>query len=248
MRRILVLSLLATASLMASEGYGSTEDSRKAIGAEISPTNAQTQQREGLTPYEGVQVVSVFGGTSAEKAGLQAGDVILAINGAPITSMSDMRNEVSMNNIGDSVALTIARNGDRVDLPTTVQAWPANIPYEPIDAAAEQRFRDWQDRRLAQAQDEARKLDKEAEALRQKLADKDSPEAQEKHRAESDEALLRGVPGAKPGDAWRLDYRTASDSGKVVTRTATTTTSDAATFPLNARYSLTTPDADQETL
>lgn len=253
MRHLLIPLVLAGAA-SAADGYANMPDKPRFLGVEMSPTTSQVQEREGLNPHQGVQIQSVFNGTAAEKAGLAPGDVILAINGAPITSMSDLRNEVSMSNVGDKVALTLARNGQQVERNTEVQAWPANIPFEPIDAASEQRFRDWQDKRLAQAQDEVRKLNKEADELAQELDLKPeklpTPDELAQERAVTDAALVMGIPGANPINGWRLRFSCRRATDPAVTAPSGIAPDPAAgdIIPCILGVSLVTPDADRKTL
>ncbi len=250
-RHCLVIAVL-TGSSCAADGYANLPDKPRFLGVEMSPTTLQTQEREGLTPHQGVQIQAVFNGTAAEKAGLNPGDVILAINGAPLSSMSDLRNEVSMCNVGDQVTLTVARNGQQFDRQSEVQAWPPNVPFEPIDAAAEQRFREWQEKRLAQAQDEVRRIEREAEELAKQMGLDDkavpSPEQLDKERLIADAALVLGIPGANPVNGWRLRFRCGRSTDPAITAPpgyAPSTTTEPA-WRLGA--SLITPDADRKTL
>jgi hypothetical protein len=179
--------------------------------------------------------------------------VILAINGAPISSMSDLRNEVSMNGIGDPLEVVVTRNGQQIVARSEVQAWPPSVPYEPIDAEAEQRFRDWQERRLAQAKDEATNLQQDVQRLREQAAKANKPDTPEQRalaRAETDAELLKNVPGAEKADGWKLGFRCHAASELTTAKNKAPTTpvqpTDAVGFHL--MLSTTTPDADLDTL
>ena len=64
-------------------------------------------------PEGGVQVTSVERNSDAWTKGLQAGDVIVAANGQPVTGMKDLvRLKLSLG-AGDTVALTYLRDGER---------------------------------------------------------------------------------------------------------------------------------------
>ncbi len=74
-----------------------------------------------LTPDERRQA-SVAGGLVVEQvagpaaaAGIQPGDVILAINGQPLTSAEQLKDRLS--HAGDSVALLIQRNNQQIFVP-----------------------------------------------------------------------------------------------------------------------------------
>ncbi len=97
--------------------------------------------------------------------GIKTGDVITSINGSPISSMNDLRNEVSLIGVGGAATVEVLRNGQKVALTDNLGAWPKNIPREPIDEAAERRFRDWQARRLDRTQQAVTNLRKQVEDL-----------------------------------------------------------------------------------
>jgi serine protease Do len=68
---------------------------------------------------EGVFVEEIVHGPS-EKAGLKEGDVIVAINGKPVHSGDDLVNTVTATPIGNSVNLTVLRDGKRDDYKVVV--------------------------------------------------------------------------------------------------------------------------------
>jgi len=59
----------------------------------------------------GVMVNDVLKGTPAEKAGLEAGDIILKIDGRDINNIGDLRNTIAMVTPGTKVKLLIHRDG-----------------------------------------------------------------------------------------------------------------------------------------
>jgi len=60
----------------------------------------------------GVVIVNVNSGSGADKAGLQRGDVITAINGNKVTSASYLKYELYKLKVGDTVEITYNRNGE----------------------------------------------------------------------------------------------------------------------------------------
>ncbi len=62
---------------------------------------------------EGVFVDEVPAGGPSDKAGLKEGDVIVAINGKPVHSGDDLVNTVTATPIGNTVNLTVLRDGKR---------------------------------------------------------------------------------------------------------------------------------------
>ena len=60
---------------------------------------------------------------AAEAAGVQPGDVIVAIEGVPIESFEDLAVEIDSHEVGDDIALTIVRGDSEIELTATLQAW-----------------------------------------------------------------------------------------------------------------------------
>lgn len=72
----------------------------------------------GLDNRQGAVVVSVDEGSAAEDQNVQPGDIVLAINGREVRNSTDLRNQVGLLAVGDSVRLETLRAGQprRVDL------------------------------------------------------------------------------------------------------------------------------------
>ena len=64
----------------------------------------------------GAMVAEVVPGSSAEKAGLRRGDIIIAVDGQPILSAGQLRARVGLIPVGQSVELEVLRGGNGVKL------------------------------------------------------------------------------------------------------------------------------------
>lgn len=60
-------------------------------------------------PSTGLRVTYIDEEMPVAKSGLRVGDVIIEINGIEVTSMTDVQNEISNHNIGDTVELVVLR-------------------------------------------------------------------------------------------------------------------------------------------
>ena len=69
-----------------------------------------------------VQVMEVSAGSGAADAGLQAGDVILAADGQAVSVTSDLLTARRSHIIGDTVTLTILRDGQQFDVEVTLRS------------------------------------------------------------------------------------------------------------------------------
>ncbi|MCX6899106.1 MAG: PDZ domain-containing protein [Verrucomicrobia bacterium] len=71
-----------------------------------------TQQR----PDGKMEVVVITKGRGADKAGVQIGDIVVAIGGLPIKKRIDLLDAVRGRSVGERVPMTIIRNGEQMDL------------------------------------------------------------------------------------------------------------------------------------
>ena len=81
--------------------------------------DAQTAAQLGVNAY-GVYVVEVVKGGPAERAGLQSGDRIVSIDGTEIASKDDLGTLMQKHAAGDTLSITIARNGQMQTVSVTL--------------------------------------------------------------------------------------------------------------------------------
>ncbi len=72
----------------------------------------------------GLEVVEVVKNLSADRAGIQIGDVVVAFNGIPITSVDDIYAQRIKLSVGDVVSIRVCRNGAYLDLTMVMMAEP----------------------------------------------------------------------------------------------------------------------------
>ncbi|HTT07971.1 MAG TPA: DegQ family serine endoprotease [Gammaproteobacteria bacterium] len=89
--------------------YGQVK--RGALGVQMQDLNADLSQAFGIGDTKGAVVVAVEPGSPAEKAGLQPGDVVTAVNGKHVNSATDARNQFGLLPAGEKIKLDILRNG-----------------------------------------------------------------------------------------------------------------------------------------
>src|SRR5439155_19055575 len=68
------------------------------------------------TSNDGAQVTTVVSGSPADKGGLKAGDLVTAIDGNAISGADDLTASVSAHKPGDTVTISVTRNGKTVKL------------------------------------------------------------------------------------------------------------------------------------
>ncbi|MDD4050506.1 MAG: PDZ domain-containing protein [candidate division Zixibacteria bacterium] len=98
--------------------FGSTPSSY--IGTQIIDLNAQLADYFGVPNGEGVLVTEVEKDSPAEKAGLKAGDVIVAVDGKAVAETQDLVDLIGDKEKGDKVTVAYYRRGARAELPVKV--------------------------------------------------------------------------------------------------------------------------------
>jgi serine protease Do len=93
---------------------------RGRIGVQIDQVTRDVAESIGLGRAQGALVRSVESGSPADKAGIEAGDIITKFNGAPIERASDLPRMVGNTKPGSKVALTVFRRGGSRDLQISV--------------------------------------------------------------------------------------------------------------------------------
>ncbi len=101
---------------------------RAYIGIAPSTVTASDSQRFNL-PL-GVCVESVEQGSSGDKAGLEVGDIITALNDDTIESYEDLAAALRKYRAGDEAVLTVCRSGDILELEITFDAKPVSTAVE----------------------------------------------------------------------------------------------------------------------
>ena len=69
-----------------------------------------------------VAAVEVAAGSAAEEAGVETGDIILAVNGQEITTTAELMAIRRQHTIGDTLTLTILRDGETMDIPVVLRS------------------------------------------------------------------------------------------------------------------------------
>ena len=90
--------------------YG--EVRRGQLGIHIQDVTPSIAKALNLEAAEGALVSQVVPGSAAEAAGVQAGDVILAIDGRPVEDSTGLRNMIGLMRLGADMEITYIRDGE----------------------------------------------------------------------------------------------------------------------------------------
>ena len=106
------------------------ELSRPWIGVYYQPVTKQLADERNLSVDYGVLIDSsndrpaVFPGSPAAAAGLEAGDVITAVDGDRVDAESDLADHILPHQPGDKITLTVMRGGREMDVTVTLGTLP----------------------------------------------------------------------------------------------------------------------------
>lgn len=93
---------------------------RGRIGVQIGPVTKDVAESLGLGKAQGALVTGIESGSPAEKAGVEAGDIITKFEGKPIEKVADLPRLVGNTKPGSKSSLTVFRRGQSRDLSVTI--------------------------------------------------------------------------------------------------------------------------------
>jgi serine protease Do len=114
------------------EIVGNGHVTRSYLGVTAQEVTPAIAKAIGLNEPAGALVSDVRPDSPAQKAGVQTGDVILAVNGNPIGESNQLRMTVSMMTPDQTVNLKIFRAGKTTDVPVRI----AELPGEKVEKAS----------------------------------------------------------------------------------------------------------------
>ena len=90
------------------------------LGVTIQDLTPALAQAMGVAASSGAVVSQVLPQSAGAKAGIEEGDVIVALDGQPVTGSSQLRNEIGQRQPGTVVRLTLLRDGKEQSLTATL--------------------------------------------------------------------------------------------------------------------------------
>ena len=101
--------------------YG--EVRRGSIGSvEVAPLTSQMAEQLGVADARGLLVTRMRRDSSAFRGGIEPGDVIVSFNGTAVTDGSQLNRLIQDARIGSTAAVTVVRDGRRIDLTVPIQS------------------------------------------------------------------------------------------------------------------------------
>jgi Do/DeqQ family serine protease len=109
---------------------------RGILGVVIQGVTSDIAASLGLKDAHGALVSSVAAGSPAARGGIERGDVIVAINGQPVSDSNYLRNQIAQSKPGSEVALTIIRSGKELQKKVTLDERPSEKAEGPESSEA----------------------------------------------------------------------------------------------------------------
>lgn len=108
---------------------------RGQLGVQVQQMGSDDARGLGLPDSTGALVADVQAGSPAEKAGIERGDVIRAVNGSAIVQSSDLPPIIGAMAPGTRVDLSILRAGKKIQVPVTLSQLTDGVATNASDAA-----------------------------------------------------------------------------------------------------------------
>ncbi len=100
------------------------------LGVSARPENLDDLRKAGLDNARGVVIYKVQKGSPAYKAGVRAGDILVAIDGSEIASPFELRALVLVREPGDTLRFSVIREGKPVEIAVVLSASdPSDPPF-----------------------------------------------------------------------------------------------------------------------
>jgi serine protease Do len=97
------------------------------IGLGTATLTPEEARRVGLPPMRGALVTRVFGQSPADKAGIMPGDVIVAVNGAPVESREAFSTLTATTGTGEKLMVRVRRDEQTLDVRIAPVDPPADL-------------------------------------------------------------------------------------------------------------------------
>jgi DegQ peptidase. Serine peptidase. MEROPS family S01B len=108
------------AMTMATQLIQFGEIKRGLLGIRGMEMNADIAKAFNLNIQRGAFVSEVLPNSGSDKAGIKAGDVIVSLNGKPLTSFAELRSRIATSEPGTKVKLGLLRDGKPMDVEVTL--------------------------------------------------------------------------------------------------------------------------------
>ena len=93
---------------------------RGRVGVLVQDLTPDLAKAFDIKETQGAVISKVVKDSPAEKAGLRAGDVVISVNGKPVTTSSELRNSIGLLPVGETVTMDVIRDGNSRTVKVTI--------------------------------------------------------------------------------------------------------------------------------
>ena len=115
--------------------YGAVQ--RAVLGVAIQDISNELAKAEGLKTMQGAYVANITEGSSAEKAGVKRGDIIVNVNGNKVNSSSELQEQIGRYRPGDEIFIEVLRDNKTQRLQVKLQNRQGNTEIISTEAVAD---------------------------------------------------------------------------------------------------------------
>jgi len=101
------------------------EVTRGWLGVEGTEISARAALATGDPGIKGALIVGVFIDSPADKAGVRAGDIVVAVDGKPVTGIRDLLDKITLHKPGEQVKIMVYRGPEKMTLDMKVTQRPS---------------------------------------------------------------------------------------------------------------------------
>jgi len=110
--------------------YG--EVRRVRFGVQMQDITPELAKAFNLDSQQGAVVTRILQGSAADEAGLKVGDVVISFDGNTLRNADNLRNNIGLLRVGETISLDILRDGNPLTLTATVKDTQPKINTTPV--------------------------------------------------------------------------------------------------------------------
>jgi S1-C subfamily serine protease len=92
--------------------------------AQLQPLTVDEARRTGIATIPGVYIRNLFTNSTATRAGLRPGDLIVAVNGRDVIDMASFSRLIAAETIGSTAKIDVVRSNKRITLDVPIEQMP----------------------------------------------------------------------------------------------------------------------------
>ncbi|XSG86533.1 MAG: DegQ family serine endoprotease [Methylohalobius sp. ZOD2] len=96
------------------------EVKRGILGVQVQDLTQELVKAMAIDSTEGALIAGVVQGSAADQAGIQAGDVIVSLDGRKVKDSASLRNMVGLKRVGEKAKIGLIRDGERMTVTATI--------------------------------------------------------------------------------------------------------------------------------